>query len=129
MHPLAYVIYVLSFYSLIIFGIACFQTFPKYYKIIKTKMNNNKYINKYFVDITFKTYVNLYRSLFINLLYVLMNIIYAYIYKTWWFFILSIYYLILTIMRFILTHYIRKYGIGKNYLGKLKVHVYVPLFY
>lgn len=120
MHPFAYVVYVLSFYSFIIFCVACFKTFPKYYKMTKTKMNNNKYINKYFIDITFKTHVNLYRSLIINLLYVLMNMIYAYIYKTWWFFLLSIYYLILSIMRFILTHYIRKNGIGKNYLGELK---------
>ena len=49
--PMAYVVYMLSFYSLTVICIACYKTFPGYYKRIKGKVYENKYANRYITDV------------------------------------------------------------------------------
>lgn len=117
---IAYVVYVFSFYSFVILCIFCFIRFPKYYKKFKNKIYTNQYTNRYLTDVVYKTQINLYRSLSINLGYVLINLVSAYLYKTRWFIIFASYYAILAIMRFLLLRYVRKNGMGINYLGELK---------
>ncbi len=118
--PIAYITYVLAFYTLSVVCIACYKTFPGYYKSAKTKVYENKYANRYLTDAVFKTHINLYRSLAINLIYVVINAISAYIYKTSWFAIFAVYYAIMAIMRFLLVGYVSKTKIGKSRLGELK---------
>ena len=69
--PIAYIVYVFSFYTLIVICFACWKIIPGYYKSIKGKVYDNKYANRYLTDVAFKTHVNLYRSLIINLIYVM----------------------------------------------------------
>ena len=120
MSPLAYVSYVLSFYTLTVICIVCWKVLPGFYKSIKSKMHQNKYIDRYMTDAVFKSNVGLYRSLAINLIYVVVNAVSGYIYQTYWFVIFAIYYAIIAMMRFLLVRYVIKNPIGKNYLGELK---------
>lgn len=118
--PIAYVIYVVSFYTLTIICLACWKTIPGYYKSVKGKVYENKYANRYLTDVVFKTHVNLYRSLIINLLYVGINAASAIIYSTYWFGIFAVYYAIMAIMRFLLIRYVGHNEIGTSRIGELK---------
>lgn len=118
--PISYVIYVMSFYSLTVICISLYYNVPRYYKSIKNKIYSNKFGNKYMTDVFFKTHVSLYRSLAINLIYVVINLFWGYMYQTVWFIIFAIYYGILAIMRFLLLRYINKNKIGEKRLNELK---------
>ena len=83
-------------------------------------MHENQYIDRYITDAVFKSNVGLYRSLAINLIYVVVNAVSGYIYRTYWFVIFAIYYAIIAMMRFLLVRYTVKSPIGKNYFGELK---------
>lgn len=119
-NPIAYVIYAVSFYTLTIICIACYKTILGYYKDIKEKVYENKYANRYLTDAAYKTHINLYTSLGINLLYIATNVVSAVIYNTYWFAIFAIYYGIMAVMRFLLVRYIEKNHIGESRLGELK---------
>lgn len=120
MSILAYISYTLSFYTLTVFCIACWKVFPGYYKEVKAKMHGNKYIDRYMTDAVFKSNVGLYRSLAINLVYVVVNAVSGYLYQTYWFGIFAMYYAIIAMMRFLLVKYIMKRPIGDDYIGELK---------
>jgi hypothetical protein len=93
---------------------------PGYYKGVRSKMHENKYIDRYMTDAVYKSNVGLYRSLAINLIYVAVNAVSGYLYQTYWFVIFAVYYAIIAMMRFLLVRYVRKNPIGNNYLGELK---------
>lgn len=120
MSPLAYVSYVLSFYTLTVVCIACWKVLPGYYMVIKRKLHQNQYIDRYMTDAVFKTNVGLYRSLGINFIYIGVNAVSGYIYKTYWFVIFAVYYAIIAIMRVLLVRYVARNPIGSNRLGELK---------
>jgi hypothetical protein len=119
-HPVSILAYVLSFYTLCILTAFFAVKAPKTFKNAKSRVYNTKYGNKYMTDIEFKTQLTLYISLAINLLNVGLNIIYGLVYVTNWFFILAFYYATLTVMRFSLALYTRKYSLGENILGEWK---------
>ena len=116
----AYVIYVLAFYTLSVICIACYKTFPGYYKTAKTKLYDNKYANRYLTDVEYKTHITLYCSLIINLIYVALNAVSAIIYSTSWFALFALYYWIMAVMRFLLVRYVSKNKIGVSRLNELK---------
>ncbi len=119
-HPVAYVVYVLSFYTLSVICVACYFTLPGYYKAVKRKMYEGKYTGRYMTDAVYKTQVSLYCSLGFNLLYVAFHTVSAIWYHTAWFGILAGYYAILAIMRFLLVRYVNRHPIGQNRLEELK---------
>jgi hypothetical protein len=120
MHPVAYICYVVAFYTLTVVCIICWKDLPGYYHRVKDKLHANKYVHRYLTDVEYKIKMLLYGSLGINLIYVAINAISAIVYKTYWFGIFAIYYGIIAIMRFLLVRYVRKNPIGGNYLGELK---------
>lgn len=120
MLPVAYVTYVVSFYTLTVICIVCWKVLPVYYRALNGKLHENRYADKYMTDVVFKTHVSLYGSLIINLIYVLVNAISGIIYKTYWFGIFAVYYGIIAVMRFLLVRYVKENPIGQNYLGELK---------
>ena len=120
MSPFANVIYVLSFYTLAVICIACWKILPHYYKAVRSKLQENKYIDRYMTDAVFKSNVGLYRSLAINLIYVVVNAVSGYVYQTYWFGIFAVYYAIIAMMRFLLVKYVMKHSIGNNHFGELK---------
>lgn len=118
--PVAYISYVFAFYTLCVLCIFCYTTLPGYWKSGKEKIYANKLANRYLTDAAFKTHVNLYRSLAINLLYVAVNAIAAVAFSTNWFGLFAVYYAILAIMRFLLIRYVSKNKIGASHLGELQ---------
>jgi len=120
MSLIAYVCYVISFYTLTVVSIVCVPLFPRYYKAMKGMLHENQYTDRYLTDVVFKTRISLYRSLIINMLYVVINAISGVVYQTYWFGIFAVYYGIMAIMRFLLVRYVSKNPIGQNYFGELK---------
>ncbi len=118
--PIAYVIYVVSFYALTVVCFLCWKTIPGYYKSAKGKVYDNKYANRYLTDVAFKTQITLYCSLAINLLYVAVNAVSAIVYNTNWFGIFAVYYAIMAVMRFLLVRYVNHNKIGASRIGELK---------
>ena len=118
--PVAYIVYVLAFYTLAVVSIFFGMVLPKRYKEIKQKIYDNPIGNRYLTDASFRTHISLYISLGINLLYVGMNFVSYILYHSMWFVILAIYYATLALMRFILLRYVRGEGIGINRLAELK---------
>ncbi len=119
-HPLAYVTYILSFYTLCVIVMLCIKVLPQKFKAAKSKAYEIPLSNKYLTDYKFRTHVSLYRSLFVNLLYVLINVISGFLYHTVWFFVIAFYYTILAVMRFLLVRFVNKIGIGKNRFKELR---------
>lgn len=117
---IAYMVYVIAFYTLTVLCLACWKTIPSKYKKVKSEIYNNKYANKYLTDVEFKTHINLYRSLAINLVYAVFNAVSGIIYRSHWFGIFAIYYGIMAVMRFLLVRYVGKNHIGTSRLGELK---------
>lgn len=118
--PIAYISYVLAFYTLTVLCVFFSMVLPKRFKEIKQKIYANPLGNRYLTDTSFRTHISLYLSLGINLLYAGVNILSFALYKSMWFIILAGYYITLAVMRFLLVRYVRKKGIGKDRLGELK---------
>lgn len=118
--PIAYVVYVVAFYTLSVIGVFCGMVLPKRYKELKQKLFDHPLGNRYMTDAVFRTHVSLYMSLAVNLLYAGMNILSFILYRSMWFVVLAGYYVILSVMRFLLVRYVRGNQIGTNRLGELK---------
>lgn len=118
--PMAYAIYVLSFYTLCVVSVFLVMVLPKQYGRVKEKVLANPLGNRYATDKVFRTKVSLNLSLGINLMYVAINLLSWYLYRSWWFVCLAVYYGILSAMRFLLVRYVRLNAIGANRRGELK---------
>lgn len=117
---LAYALYGFSSYSLVVLVIFLSKVLPNQYKCIKQKIMDNPWGNRYLTDAAFRTHVSLYMSLGINVLYTGLNVFSFFLYHSNWFLVLTIYYIILSVMRFLLVRYAQFHGIGKDHLGELK---------
>lgn len=117
---ISYFAYVLSAYSLII-------TITKISSIIKSvgkgitqcplarKLLAVPLINRFIREVSFRTEASLYQGLFINLIYIGIKLFSGIYYCSIWFVTLSVYYLLLAVMRFSLLLYVRKArGFGKD---------------
>ena len=71
-------------------------------------------------DKAFRTKVSLNCSLGINLLHVAIHVLMWYLYQSWWFVVLAVYHVILSVMRFLLARYVGLNAIGSNRFGELK---------
>lgn len=118
-NPAAPVVYALAFYALSVSCLACWKTLPRFWKSGKDRLYANKYANRYLTDAAFNTHITLYRSLAINLLYVVVNAVSAVLYGTHWFALFAAYYAILAVMRFLLVRYVEKNKLGTSRLGEL----------
>lgn len=118
--PLACAVYVMAFYTLSVVSTFCVMVLPKQYHRMKARILVHPLGNRYVTDRVFRTKVSLNCSLGINLLYVGINILSWYLYRSWWFVCLAVYYVILSVMRFLLVRYVRLNEIGANRRGELK---------
>ena len=119
-HPLAFVAYLLSAYTLATVVIHCIKTIPKHYRTAKQKIYSNPIGERLMTDMPFRTHISLYGLLCINLIYSAFNIILGFMYHTAWFGVIAFYYIILSVMRFLLIRFINLIGIGNNRLKELK---------
>lgn len=90
------------------------------YRKIKNGICKNSLIKRYITDQCFHINITLYFSLSINTLYVALNLLSFFIYRSLWFMILSVYYSALAVMRFLLADYIKKNQIGTNMFAEQK---------
>lgn len=119
-HPIAYVTYVLSFYTLTAIVMRCIEIFPKLHKRAKKAVYDNPTGNRFMTDMKYRTHISLYGSLSVNLVYVAFNVVLGFVYHTAWFFVLSFYYTILAVMRFLLLRFVNRVGIGENNFKELR---------
>lgn len=118
--PAACAVYAAAFYTVCVCSVFCAVKLPKQAKRIRDKLYANPVSRRYLTDAAFKTHVSLYTALAVNLLYVGINVLSWYLYRSAWFVVLAVYYGILAVMRFLLVRYIRVYQLGKNRLGELR---------
>lgn len=116
----AYVVYPVAAYALCAVCAHCTVVLPKRCGAIKKKLLANPLANRCVTDKVFRTKVSLYASLGVNLIYVAVNLVSWYLYQSWWFVCLAVYYVILSTMRFLLVRYVRINPIGANRHGELK---------
>lgn len=117
---IAYISYALSAYTLCTVTIFLTMVLPNRYRAIRQKIYENPFGNRYMNDRGFRTKVSLYISLGINLLYVVLQGLQWYLFQSWWFVVLSAYYSILSVMRFLLLRYVRANEIGSSILSEWK---------
>lgn len=118
--PVAYVIYVFSFYTLMVDCIFFGIVFPKQYRRMKQKVYESKYGRRYKTDVAFHTHLWLYISLAFKVLYISTNIISFFLYRSMWFSILAGYYAILAVTLFLLLRYLQKNKLGEDLIGEWK---------
>lgn len=118
--PVAYAVYALAFYTLCVLSVFFALVLPRQYKRIRDRLFTNPIAYRYATDPAFKTHVNLYASLAVNLLYVAVNVLSWYLYRSMWFVVLAVYYGLLAIMRFLLVRYVRAHALGASRLGELR---------
>lgn len=116
----AYLCYMLAFYTLSVVCVYCSMVLPKRFRRIKKRVYENPFGNRYMTDTAFRTRISLYLSLGINLLYVGVHLLSWYINRSWWFVVLAGYYVILSVMRFLLVRYIRNNEIGGSVIKEWK---------
>ncbi len=104
---LAYVVYVLSFYTLSVLVVFFVKVFPGYYRSVKSKVYSNSLGNRYMTDIEFKVRVSLYISLSISIIYSIFKLLSGIYYSSLWLGAVAVYYIILSVTRFLILRYMR----------------------
>jgi len=97
--------YLLAFYVLLVI---CFRI-PRIIKFFKTFKNENKYMQKWFSDVHLRMNVSLYGSLIWNVAFAIFQLVLGFYHKSFWFYSMFAYYVILGVMRFFLVKHTRKY--------------------
>lgn len=118
--PIAYIIYVFSFYTLTVDCVFFSIVFPKQYRKMQQKISESKYGNRYKTDIAFHTHLWLYISLAFKVIYICTNLISFFLSRSMWFAIFTGYYATLAIMLFLLLRYLQQNELGKNILSEWK---------
>ena len=117
---IAYIVYVLSFYTLCVVSIFLVKVLPRRYRAIRQKIYENPFGNRYMTDKVYRAKVSLYISLCVNLLYVALQGLQWHLFRSGWFVVLAVYYAILSVMRFLLLRYVRANEIGSSILSEWK---------
>ena len=117
---IAYVTYVLSFYTLSVVCVFCALVLPKQYGAIKQKIYDHPLGNRYVTDRVFRANISLSVSFVISMLYVGINLWSWRMIGSYWFMVLAVYYVIMTVMRFLLVRYIHVQKIGTSIFNEWK---------
>lgn len=108
-HPLAYVMYMIAFYTLVI---VCVRI-PGIIKWWKRVLHENKYTDRYLTDKDLRMRISMYRSLLITFIFATFKIILGFVYDSSWFFAMAGYNVILSLMRFVLVRQSQKKGLSE----------------
>lgn len=118
--PVAYAAYAVAFYTLSVVCLFCWKVLPGKLHSIKKALTEHRIVGRYLTDRALRTQLFFYLSLGISLLYVGINLLNWYWSRSWWFVVLSCYYVIMAVMRFLLVRYVRRKGIGTDMIGEWK---------
>lgn len=102
---LAILSYLLAFYVLLVI---CFRM-PRIITFFKTFKRENKYMQKWFSDVHLRMNVSLYGSLIWNIAFAIFQLVLGFYHKSFWFYTMFAYYVMLGVMRFFLVKHTRKY--------------------
>lgn len=105
--PIAYIVYVLSAYMLTTVCFFFIKVVPGRYRRLKEKFLAHPYGNKYATDIGYKVRCSLYISLGINVIYSIFKLASGILYSSFWWGAIAIYYILLSVIRFIILKYMR----------------------
>lgn len=94
---LAYPIYVMSAYSLLIICLALIKTFQQ--SKFLNKVLSSKVIKRYLSDLSLQGNINIYQGIIISFFYVLFRMITGIYYQSFWFISIAVYYLVLGVIR------------------------------
>ena len=105
--PLAYAVYVLSAYALVISitgGPGIIAGFVQWIRAhpLTRKMLRIPLVKRFAEDVRFRTSVSLYQGLIVNLLYIAIKLSFGFYYRSWWFLTLAVYYILLAVLRVLL---------------------------
>lgn len=109
---LAYCIYALAFYTLSVVTVFCTVVLPKQMGNIRQWLYARPFFHRCQTDRNYAARVTLHISLFLSLLYALLHLLSWYLSRSWWFLVLTAYYAVLAVMRFLLVRYMGKHPIG-----------------
>ncbi len=111
----AAVSYATSFYTLVVWCIRI----PEIIRFFASFKSNNKYAKIYFSDPRVRVIISLYGTFVWNTAYALMHLVLGLRHKSFWFLSLSVYYILLAVMRFFLACHSRKYKPGQRMYKEL----------
>ena len=97
-HPVAYAIYMLAFYALCV---VCVKV-PGAFRSGKGLVLSNPHARRYFTDKPFKAKFKLYSSTVLNLAYGVFKLMIGIVYHSVWFGSVAVYYMVLSLLRFLL---------------------------
>ena len=117
---LAILSYLLSFYVLLVI---CFRI-PKIVQFFKKIKHENKYIRKWFTDVHLRINVTLYGSFIWNVAFAIFQLVLGFIYKSFWFYSMFAYYIILAIIRFSLVKHTTKYKANEETEIEIKKYIF-----
>ena len=102
---LAILSYLLAFYVLLVISFRM----PRIITFFKTFKQENKYMKKWFSDVHLRMNVTLYGSLIWNVAFAIFQLGLGFYHKSFWFYSMFAYYVMLAVMRFSLAKHTRKY--------------------
>ncbi len=105
--PAAYGVYAIAFYGVCVVTAWCVRCLPGLVKDLRSRVEENSLGRRYLNDPVFKTWVSLWRSLLISLLFAGVHAISWYFSGSAWYGVLAVYYTILALLRFLLVEPIR----------------------
>lgn len=106
--PLTYAVYALSAYTLAILCIFLTRTLPGWYGKGKQKLSSHPLGGRYLTDAAFRVQVSLYISLAITLAFSALKLVSGIFYASFWMGAVAIYYILLSVLRFILLRYMQR---------------------
>ncbi|MDO5348686.1 MAG: hypothetical protein Q4E86_01995 [Lachnospiraceae bacterium] len=118
--PIAYPAYVFSAYTMVIACIWIVKKARGIKECIERTIKSIPILNRYLTDAAFKIHVSLYLSLGINILYAAMKMVSGFYYHSVWFGTLSVYYMLLALMRFLLLRKAEWGSFGRNVISEWK---------
>ena len=102
---LAILSYLLAFYVLLVISFRMHRII----KFFKTFKRENKYAKRYFNDVQLRMNISLYGSLIWNVAFAIFQLGLGFYHKSFWFYSMFAYYVMLGVMRFFLVNHTRKY--------------------
>ena len=102
---LAILSYLLAFYVLLVISFRV----PRIITFFKNFKRENKYVKRYFSDVQLRINISLYGSLIWNVAFAIFQLGLGFYHKSFWFYSMFAYYIMLGVMRFFLVKHTRKY--------------------
>lgn len=111
--------YLLSFYVLVVI---CFRI-PRMIEFFKNFKQENKFMKRWFSDVRLRMKVSLYGSLIWNVTFAIFQLWLGFYHKSFWYFSMFGYYIMLGLMRFFLLKHTKSFDVNENQTAELKKHV------